>query len=185
MESESIIPSYLLSNGIEFFALNNEGYMLKNGSVLPFDQFDPDTIAIIEQEYLSDKEAQIGLAKMGIHPDVRLKQFIICKYGTFDTMTDIEPNGQTNHERYDCGKRGVCPGENLVCKAVECRNGIITPRLETALKLIAKGMLDKEGASKMFISEHTFKNHRRKLQKLIGTNNKAGLAAFAVSKNLI
>jgi len=185
MESESIIPSYLLSNGIEFFALNNEAYMLKNGKVYPFYDFDHQTIAIIEQEFKIDKEAQAGLMKMGVHSWSHLKQFIVCKYGSFDTMTDIEPNGNTNHERYDCGNRGICPGENLVCKAVECRNGTITPRLETALKLIAKGLLDKEAASKMFISEHTFKNHRRKLQQLIGTNNKARLAAFAVSKNLI
>ena len=126
-----------------------------------------------------------GLKKMDIPLENWNEQFIICKYGAFDTKTDIEPNGDTNTERFNCGQRGLCLGENKVCKPIRCEFGKLTPRLETVLKYIAKGLLDKEIADKMFLSTHTVKNHRRKLQQIIGTGNKAGLSAFAVSKNLI
>jgi len=182
------IPTYLFENGIEFFAMNGDAYMIKNGQVTAFGDFDQDTLCMIKSDYDNDLDSQRGLDRMGMKNspiEERLKQHLVCKYGQFDTKADIQPDGSITPEYYDCGRKGKCKGEGLSCKPISSNDIPITKRQVEILRAVAAGLGYKQIATKLFISESTVNSHIRNIQIKIGGHNAAFLSAFAVSKNLI
>ncbi len=61
---------------------------------------------------------------------------------------------------------------------------ILTKRELQVLKLIAKGLANKNIATKLKISIRTVENHRFNLTEKLGIKNTAGLVKYAISKSL-
>lgn len=183
----NIIPAYLKSQGIEFFTMNGDAFMLDVDGVKSFDEFDESTLNIVCMDFLADEDSQKGVELMrgNISFHEKLRQHLICKFGAFDTRTDIDEQGNIQTEWWDCGKHGNCPGEFKCCKPLHGENGKITPRLMDVLKKIGEGKRDNEISEELFIADNTAKNHRRKLQFLTGLKNKSQLAVFAIRNNIV
>ena len=60
----------------------------------------------------------------------------------------------------------------------------LTPREIEVLKLISQGLLNKEIAQKLFISEKTVKNHISSIFKKINVNDRTQAAIYAFKNNL-
>lgn len=61
----------------------------------------------------------------------------------------------------------------------------LTDREVDVLRLVAKGHSNKEVAKKLFISDETVHNHVRHIYEKIGISTRAGVAVFAMEKDLI
>ena len=61
---------------------------------------------------------------------------------------------------------------------------ILTKRERQVLRLIAKGLANKNIAAKLKISVHTVENHRAHLSDKLGLNNTASLVKYAIAKGL-
>ena len=63
--------------------------------------------------------------------------------------------------------------------------GNLSPREQEVVSLIAKGMSNKEIASKLFISEHTVKNHIYNIYKKLGISDRTQVALLAHQHGII
>ncbi|MCB9771560.1 MAG: response regulator transcription factor [Candidatus Omnitrophica bacterium] len=63
--------------------------------------------------------------------------------------------------------------------------GILTKREQQILKLIAKGLANKNIAAKLKLSIRTVETHRANLTHKLGIKSAASLARYAITKNLI
>ncbi|HDJ34092.1 MAG TPA: LuxR family transcriptional regulator [Bacteroidetes bacterium] len=55
----------------------------------------------------------------------------------------------------------------------------------TVLKLISRGLTNKEIADKMFISPHTVITHRKNITRKLGIKTVAGLTVYAILNKLV
>ncbi|MBN2747422.1 MAG: hypothetical protein JXR34_11910 [Bacteroidales bacterium] len=179
-----MIPEYLKKANHEFVDDNGRLKMIKI-DFLEFENFPYSIVKKFNDSLQADKKAQLGLELMKTPEDFKLEQYAICLHGGLDDMPDIDENGETTFEFFDCGKRGHCPGEGLVCKNMLCQFGTLSPRLIQYLSYTPKDMHDKDIADEMGVKLTTISTFRKRSQDAIGVNSKAALAAFAIQKNLI
>jgi DNA-binding NarL/FixJ family response regulator len=58
----------------------------------------------------------------------------------------------------------------------------LTPREETVVRLVVQGMVNREIAEKLHLSEHTIKNYLFRVFDKLGVSNRVELALYAVAK---
>ena len=79
--------------------------------------------------------------------------------------------------------------KNLVEPAVAAKNNImnadLSEREKTILKMIAKGLTNKEIAEKLFLSAHTVITHRKNITNKLGIKTISGLTVYAILNNLV
>ncbi len=79
--------------------------------------------------------------------------------------------------------------ENLVEPAVAARNNgmnaELSDREKTILKMIARGLTNKEIAEKLFLSAHTVITHRKNITNKLGIKTISGLTVYAILNNLV
>jgi DNA-binding CsgD family transcriptional regulator len=142
-------------------------------------------LEIYENEYSSDKSAQNSLKKMGFVGEEAIKQFITCRFGGNDKQSDII-NNKTTPDYYNCGKRGVCKHEFIVCRPVFSSTGEKLSRCEIAvIKLIAEDLTDECIADKLCVSVNTIKSHRATITQKLNVKTKNGIVRFAVENNIL
>ena len=178
------IPEPLKAVNDEFISIDDKLYQIKVEFV-PFEKVDVHTKNSLNDKLEKDKVANCALDVLGIlDPAARLEKYTQCNYGGFDNQADLTSNSQ-NTEYFDCGKRGNCPVEGKLCKALKVKNGILTPREIDIIRLIGKDKMDKEIADILGITKNTATTHRQNITRKLGGLTKAGIAAFAINKNII
>lgn len=111
-----LIPSDL---NVELFAdpaQFGKCFFVRAGQTKTFNELPVRLLIVLSLEYEMDKKAQKALAKMGIPEDQKLEQYNYCNRGRLDGVADISTTGKLTHEYVDCGRRGRCIGEGIVCK---------------------------------------------------------------------
>lgn len=111
-----LIPSDL---NVELFAdpaQFGKCFFVRAGQTKTFNELHSNLLVTLSLEYEMDKKAQKVLAKMGIPENERLEQYNYCNRGRLDGVADIPVTGKLTHEYVDCGRRGRCIGEGIVCK---------------------------------------------------------------------
>ena len=73
------------------------------------------------------------------------------------------------------GPRAAAP----ICGASTVR---LTPREESVIRLVVKGMVNREIADALHLSEHTIKNYLFRIFDKLGVSNRVELALYAVAK---
>ncbi len=63
--------------------------------------------------------------------------------------------------------------------------GVLSPREEEVLQLVAKGSTNKEIADNLFISENTVKTHMQSIMEKLHLANRSQAAAYATKKGLV
>jgi len=61
----------------------------------------------------------------------------------------------------------------------------ISSREKEIIGLIARGLINKEIADRLFISTHTVNTHRKNIMAKLGINNTAGIVLFAVKEGIV
>lgn len=174
-----LLPSDL---NIEIFAdPDNFGKCLfiQYGKTHPFHELPLDIIPKLYRECFLDKKAIKGLKLMGVKPEAMVEHYNYCNRGAFDSIPDILTSGKLTKEFFDCGRRGQCPGEGLVCKRMI--NGIeFTPREIECLELNAEGKSYGQIALSMgFKNRLPVNSLMARLRDKTGATSKSALIAFS------
>ncbi len=176
------LPKFLYENEVELYA-DKTGLVSRQGNrISRFPNLLGGAFDQLAEECRRDVIAQIGLDKMGIrNPMSRIEQYGICNYGNFDFEADLDRMGLFHKEVYDCGFRGNCPVEDLVC----CRERNMLSKSERPIAaLIAEGKTNKEIAVTLGVSVFTVNNHIRHISSKLRCYSRAAIAAHSVRMNL-
>lgn len=151
--------------------------------LIPFSDIKDHIINKLKYEFFGDQKIKMGLLLMKIPTKKHLEQFAICRYGGLDNQPDFEGD-IVNHEWLDCGVRGHCPGEGLVCKSMKTKNGLIAPRLIQYMQLLCLGLTDKEIANHMNVAISTAKTFKARCMDTTECRTKSELTAWAKDRGI-
>jgi DNA-binding CsgD family transcriptional regulator len=178
-------PAAFEKDKIELFVLNGEVVFWKNGCMRPFEELPSDEVAVLRQDLYHDQKALRGLALLGISdPMEQLRQYAFCRFGDFDKKPDIDEDGITITEYWNCGQR-PCPADGLLCKPPDVPNGRLTPADLDIMRMIAEDMPNKQIASRRGTSLQTINTQCKKLAEKIGCFTQKGISSFAARNNIL
>jgi len=103
-----------------------------------------------------------------INAYARAYQFVACNLSFKDGLSDIDDDGNFNIALVKCPVRHRC--KDGFCKPVI--NNDITSREKDVVRLFVEGMDNAEIGSRLFVSEHTVKNHLRNVKQKLGLYGK-------------
>lgn len=166
----------------EMVEIDGKLYQLKC-ELLPFFDMDKKVIHKLHDEFIKDKKASLGMELMKIPIENQLEQYGMCNYGGFDNQPDIIGD-ETHAELYDCGKRGQCPGEGLVCKSMKTEYGLLSPKCIKYLQYACLGLKEKEIAIEMGIAVTTAQTYKERCMLAANVSSKPALVSWAKDKNI-
>jgi len=179
-----MIPG-LTSKGIEAFYFEGRVMVAKDGNYMPITE-SIELLTIFREEMEKDPQVEIALKILGITDPVKqIIEFVKCRFGRFDLRADINENGISYPEYWNCDKRGNCPVEGVLCLLPSGKNGRLTPRECEVIKLVAHDLADKQIADRLGISINTVQKHRTNIEHKIGCASKCGIVAFAYENNIL
>ncbi len=113
-----------------------------------------------------------------------IKQHTLCNYGGLDNQADYNKDGQPQKEYWNCGHRGTCKAELIVCKPDCILKYNLTLREVEIIKLLASGKTDQETADKLGITLNTARTHERNIREKLGFNHRGEIIKFAFQNNI-
>ena len=181
------LPPGLTDSSVEFFADREGMNCLTNGQRHTWDTIPSRIIEMVENNLLDNPEAIAGLIQMGHETrDGKLQQYAFCRFGGFDGNPDITPAGEILHTEYvECGNRGSCRFEGVVCASIRVGNDFLTKQEINVLKKVASGKPNKAIAAELFISEETVSSHNQNIQRKLSVSCKVEMAIWAVKRNIV
>jgi DNA-binding CsgD family transcriptional regulator len=185
-KNQKITPG-LIDASVEFFLHDNEVLCITNGQTYAFSNFPTRVKNIVNEDMVKNTIAVDSLIDWGFEDlDSQMRQYISCRHGGHDTNADIDVDGNIQPSEYvNCGRRGVCPYEGKICTSIELGNGILTRSEVAVLMQIGLGLLDKEIADLLNISEHTIRHHKDSIARKSGLDRKPALVGLAYQLGLI
>ena len=185
METNTKPAGLDLDNSSEIFVEDGEPVLLFNGQQFPWGEFPIEILAQILHELNHDMKARKGLALLGIEdPDDRLRFYTFCRFGDFDKVPDVDPDGSVKGEYWDCGHR-PCKADGLLCHLPQVPNGSLTPHDAAIIRLVSQDLPNKTIADCMGVHVETMNRQVKNIAHKISCFTKSGIAAFAGRKNII
>lgn len=169
---------------VELFAVAKDLKAFYKGTMIYFYELPVEIINDFREKYLNDTIAVSELSKTISSEDEQLRQYCWCNNGGINHEADLDENLEIHGEYWDCGKRGNCQLEGIVCGNF-ATNKTLTKREIVFAKYLADGLLDKEIADKMGIEYTTACTFRKNIQIKTGTQNKVELVSYLFRQNLI
>lgn len=189
--SGQMIPAGLADNYSEIFA---DGKALKGiykGTVKSFNEL-PSLIKAYFSTLYSQAEKEnpsctttlLRVFKPQTYAE-ELKQFVKCNYGGLDNNADFFPERNPKKEYWNCGRRGKCPAEGIVCRPDCICKYDLTIRETEIIKHIADGKVACEVSAKLEISENTVRTHEAHIKSKLGIHTRGEIIKFAYKNNII
>lgn len=180
------IPGGLVDHDIEFFDVDSNTMAIYKGSVKSFEQL-PISIHQMIWDYFKDNESIIdSLEEAGFMTyDEKIKKFTSCRFGGFDTVSDIKNSSINISEYFDCGHRGNCKMEGIVCSYPKYNEHTITPFELKIIKLLSTEMTLPAIADEMKVCANTLDNRKKVLFEKFKVLSRSRLVALAFRNNLI
>jgi DNA-binding CsgD family transcriptional regulator len=181
------IPAFIEGNDLEIYAFEDKLKAIYKGDHMEFGELPSDIKEKFLDHMLKNTKALKGFASAGYESqELMLKQYVFCCFGGFNTESDMTADNVFNPEFWDCGLRNVCPFNCQICGGIAAENGKFIAKKETEiLKLIGKGLQNKEISHLRGISINTVTNVIVKLFEKTKCQNRTELAMWAVKKNLV
>lgn len=178
------IPAGIVDRDFEFFQHQGELMVLHNGKMQSFDRL-PARIKYFLQDLLDNNpKANLALDCMDIlAPFERLKQFVMCRFSSFDSVADITEGGHMHPEFTMCEKRGRCPFEGTLC--VELTKNKLSSREIEVIRMLTQDLPYKLIADKMDISTNTVRTHIQNIQNKLEVHSHRAILAWAYEHNII
>lgn len=181
------IPAGLIGKGTETFAIGNEPYTIYNGHPYLFDQTPRSRIDLYKNHMKSNPQGEKAMEEITGSKDdkVKVKQWMLCRFGGIDDTPDINEFDQIQEAEYvPCSKRGLCPYEGKGCCTIEVHKGEYLSKAELAVVKLSF-LPDKLIADSLYISTQTVKNHITNSRKKVGLKSKLELVHWATIKGII
>ena len=109
----------------------------------------------------------------------------VLKDDVFETLTDAILAVHAGTKYYSTAIRNMMVEEYELRQQAGDSVQLLTPREQEVLRLIAKGLMNKEIADRLFLSVRTVESHRAKIMHKLRIPNVQGLVRFAVQNALI
>ena len=171
-------------NKTEFYTFNNEVWYRTGEETKRLTEFSPLVDDIISEMTEFYPEAYNALSKefrkielVAIQRFRIAQRFIKCNFSNIDNVWDIQGNGKMVFEHVQCPLRGECPLENIVCNP--SFNSMISKREMEVLHLLYQGVSREKIAERLYLSEHTVRNHIRNAFVRIGVHDEREFIDYA------
>ena len=123
-----VIPSGLLDENVELFSHKGEPMATHEGKVKFLFELPLHFLDAIKADLADNPAAELALELAGFLSDAeKLKKYTTCNFGNFDNEPDFKDGRLRNSEYFDCGYRGSCPMEGVVCKSVWVNDRVLSP----------------------------------------------------------
>lgn len=177
----------LIGGGTETFTFDNEPFTTYRSVTRPFETTPKCRINIYHRHMKRHPEGEEAMEGITRSKDdrVKVKQWMMCRFGGMDNTPDIDENNVIQEAEYvPCSKRGTCPFEGVGCVTVEVSAGVFLSKAELAVVRLCY-LPDKLIADRLFISTETVKNHNANSRKKIGLASSKELVWWATVKGII
>lgn len=181
------LPAGLEDKGVEIYLHNGELRVIYGSRVISFSELPEEIRDVFVSHMMQNKPALVCLKNdFGLtDAEPMLEQYVKCNFGNFDGQPDMNEDGVTIAECWDCGMRGNCTGEGRICSRLAGKNGILTKRETEIFFLIIEGKLDKEIANHFGSSPATIETQLKDIRMKLGCNNKVEIMNFAMKRKLL
>lgn len=160
------IPSGLIDENIELFSADGRMMATHSGTVKTLFDLPADFLEKLKAEMTAVPSVVKALKLAGFKNEKQqIEKFAECKYGGFDLTADFKDGQFSESEYHECGFRGTCPMEGVVCGFFKVNGQIITPFEIQMIKHLASEDTLPVIAEKLDISMNTFETRKQILFK--------------------
>jgi DNA-binding CsgD family transcriptional regulator len=145
-----------------------------------------ETLEILHSDLNRNVPAKYSLLLSGIHDPIdQLKKYIACKFGGFDNAPDVVDGQLGSSELHDCGFRGVCPMEGIVCGTLRVNEHVISPFEIQMIHELATEKTLPAIAEILKVSINTFETRKKILFEKLNVFSRARLVAVCFEKQIL
>jgi len=181
------IPAGLIDNQVEIFSINSAPYTVYKMQVFSFDRTPKHIINKLIDNMKSNPTGESSMARLTGSDDdiVKVKQWMICRFGRLDETPDIDFKGEIQDNEYvPCPLRGECKEEGKGCCLLHVNaETVITKSEMNVLKEVL--LPEKLIAEKLFKSPETIRRHMQTIRTKTRKANKAELVSWAKDHGVI
>jgi DNA-binding CsgD family transcriptional regulator len=178
-------PAGLLDDDMEISTTGDFVFALIAGKMTPFAAW-PESLKIaLKEDLQSHPKAIQSLIELGLETDDEMIwQYSRCRFGSWDGQPDLVDGKFIYTEYWDCGIRGNCAHEGKLCCSMKVEFGIISAREMQVWVLVCEGLLNKEIADRLSISDTTVPQHVENLCRKCGVRHRGELSKLGYSLNI-
>jgi len=180
------LPAGIEDKNLEIYRYNGEVNVVYDGKKRSYLELPRELREPFQTEYIADKAAQDCIINVfGIETaNAQEEKFVGCRYGNWDKNPDLA-NGITTADAPNCPDEKFCKGFNVLCKIPVAPNGKVTKQEYFIIRLVGKGLLDKEIAIELNIKIPTVRTHLNNIREKLQVNNRIEIALWAQDKGII
>lgn len=172
------IPPGLFDENIELFSHDGKAMALYNGSAVHIFELPKDILNILSQHLINNKSAFTALELSGFETFAqKLEKYVMCRFGHFDHSPDIKDGEVRDSEYYECGFRGTCQMEGVVCSLVVVNKRVLSAFEIQMIKLLAKEDIIPVIAEKLNVSLNTLETRKKILFEKLGVFSRARMVS--------
>jgi len=180
------IPAGLINENIELFSTNGKMMATHLGSVKSIFELPKEFLVILKKEMLSTPSTVLALTLAGYKTQrQQLEKFAECRFGGFDFIADFKDGKLSESEYHECGFRGNCPMEGIVCNFFKVNGKIITPFEIKMIHLLATEDTLPVIAEKLKVCMNTFEVKKKFLYEKLGVLSRARLVAIGYDLQIL
>lgn len=174
------IPAGLFDNNVELFSHNGEPMATHEGKVKFLFDLPVHFLDTIYADLMDNPAANLALEEAGyLSRAEKIKKYATCKFGNFDSEPDFKDGKLTNYEHYDCGYRGDCPMEGIVCGVIWVRGRVLSPFEVKMIKELATEKTLPVIAEDLKISINNFEKRKKVLFEKMGVYSRSMLITMS------
>lgn len=172
------IPSGLIDENIELFSVDGKIMATHDGHVKALFSLPNEFLQKLKFEMYQTPSITKALTLVGYKTEkAQLEKFAECKFGGFDLTADYKDGNFSESEYHECGYRGICPMEGIVCGFFKVNGQIITPFEIQMIKLLATEDTLPVIAEKLQVSMNNFESKKQTLFKKMSVLSRTKLVA--------
>jgi DNA-binding CsgD family transcriptional regulator len=180
------IPSGLLDENIELFSASGKMMSIHSGQVKSLFDLPKSFLQVLKTEMQSSLSIVTALKLAGYKTkNAQLEKFSDCRFGGFDLTADFKDGKLSDAEYHECGYRGECPMEGIVCGFFKHQGQIITPFEIEMIKLLATEDTLPVIAEKLRVSMNNFEVKKKLLFGKLGVLSRARLVAVCYDLQIL
>jgi len=180
------LPSGLIDENIEMFSTPNGMKGSHAGIVKDFHDLPKELLHILDVEMNQFPSTVKALTAAGYKTKkTRLEKYAECRFGGYDFTADFKDGVLSQAEYHECGFRGECPMEGVVCGFFKVNGQIITPFEIKAIKLLASEDTLPVIAEKLQVCLNTLEVKKKLLFEKLHVLSRARLVAVCYDLQIL
>ncbi|UOX35285.1 LuxR C-terminal-related transcriptional regulator [Flavobacterium sediminilitoris] len=172
------IPSGLLDSNVEFFSHNGEPMATHEGKVKSLFELPSNILKAIQKDLDANYSVSIALELAGFKTSSeKLKKYTVCRFGNYDNDPDYKDGQLKTVEYFNCGHRGTCPMEGIVCDHLWVNERVISPFEISMIQQLATEKTIPVIAEELKVSINTLESRKKVLFDKLGVFSRARMVS--------